>query len=73
MMNPNGDKVDDANDKIPTPTVVKTKDESHGYPLNGIKNNKRTKRMFGYKIKPPQPQAKASKLMNTQIIESNQA
>jgi hypothetical protein len=49
------------------------KDESHGYMLNGMKNNKRTRRIFGYKIKPPQPQAKASKLMNTQIGESNQA
>jgi hypothetical protein len=53
MMNPNEDKVDDVNDKIPTPAVVKRKDESHGYPLNGMKNNKRTRKMFGYKIKPP--------------------
>jgi hypothetical protein len=73
MMNPNEDKVDDVNDKIPTPTVVKRKDESHGYLLNGMKNNKRTKRMFGYKIKPPQPQAEAPKLVNTQTGESNQA
>ena len=73
MINPNGDKVDDANDKIPTPIVVKKKDESHGYLLNGMKNNKKTRRMFGYKIKPPQPQAKAPKLMDTQTRESNQA
>jgi hypothetical protein len=53
MMNPNGDKVDDDNDKIPTSTVVKRKDVSHGYLLNGMKNNKRTRRMFGYNIKPP--------------------
>jgi hypothetical protein len=73
MMNPNGDKVDDVNDKIPTPSVMNKKDESHGYLLNGMKNNKRTRRMFGYKIKPPQLQAKAPKLMNTQTRESNQA
>jgi hypothetical protein len=29
--------------------------------------------MFGYKIKPPQPQAEAPKLVNTQTRESNQA
>jgi hypothetical protein len=73
MMNPNGDKVDDVNDKIPTPSVMNKKDESQGYLLNGMKNNKRTRRMFGYKIKPPQPQANAPKLMNTKTGESNQA
>jgi hypothetical protein len=73
MMNPNGDEVDDVNNKIPTPTVMNKKDESHGYLLNEMKNNKRTRRIFGYKIKPPQPQAKASKLMNTQTRESSQA
>jgi hypothetical protein len=73
MMNPNEDKVDDVNDKIPTPTVVKRKDESHGYLLNGMKNNKRTRRMFGYKIKSPQPQAEAPELVTTQMGESNQA
>jgi hypothetical protein len=72
MMNPNGDKVDDANNKYPTSIVVKRKDESHGYLLNGMKNNKRTRRMFGYNIKPPQPQAKSSKFTNTQMGESNQ-
>jgi hypothetical protein len=73
MMNPKEDKVDDVNDKIPTSIVVKRKDESHRYLLNGIKNNKRTRKMFGYKIKPPQPQAEAPELMNTQTGESNQA
>ena len=73
MMNPNEDKVDDVNDKIPTSTVVKRKDESHRYMLNGMKNNKRTRKMFGYKIKPPQPQAEAPELMNTQTGGSNQA
>jgi hypothetical protein len=38
-----------------------------------MKNNKRTRTMFGFKIKPPQPQAKALKLMNTQTRETNQA
>jgi hypothetical protein len=73
MMNPNEDKVDEVNDKIPTSTVVKRKDESHGYLLNGMKNNKGTRKMFGYKIKLPQPQAEAPELMNTQTGESNQA
>jgi hypothetical protein len=73
MMNPNEDKVDDVNDKIPTLTIMNKKDESHGYLLNRMKNNKRTRRMFGYKIKPPQPQAEAPKLVNTQTGESNQA
>jgi hypothetical protein len=73
MMNPNEDKVDEVNDMIPTPIVVKRKDESHRYLLNGMKNNKRTRKMFGYKIKPSQPQAEAPKLVNTQIGESNQA
>jgi hypothetical protein len=73
MMNLNEDKVDEANDRIPTPAVVKRKDESHRYLLNGMKNNNRTRRMFGYKIKPPQPQAEAPKLVNTQTGESNQA
>jgi hypothetical protein len=73
MMNPNEDKVDEVNDKIPTPTVVKRKDESHRYLLNGMKNNKRTRKMFGYKIKLPQPQAEVPELVNTQTGESNQA
>jgi hypothetical protein len=73
MMNPNEDKVNNVNDKIPTSIVVKRKDESHRYLLNGMKNNKRTRKMFGYKIKPPQPQAEALELMNTQTGESNQA
>jgi hypothetical protein len=73
MMNPNEDKVDEVNDKIPTSTEVKRKDESHRYLLNGMKNNKRTRKMFGYKIKPPQPQAEAPKLVNTQTGEPNQA
>jgi hypothetical protein len=73
MMNPNEDKVDEVNDRIPTPIVVKRKDESHRYQLNGMKNNKRTRKMFGYKIKPPQSQVEAPKLVNTQTGESNQA
>ena len=72
-MNPNEDKVENVNNKIPTPIVVKRKDESHRYLLIGMKNNKRTRKMFGYKIKPPQPQAKAPKLVNTQTGKSNQA
>jgi hypothetical protein len=63
-MNPSEDKVDDVNDKIPTPTVVKWKDESHRYLLNGMKNNKTTRKMFGDKIKPPQPQAEAPVIPN---------
>jgi hypothetical protein len=50
MMNPNEDKVDDVNDKIPTSIVVKRKDESHRYLLNGMKNNKRTRKMFGSRL-----------------------
>jgi hypothetical protein len=73
MRNPSEDKVDEVNNKIPTSTVVKRKDESHRYLLNGMKNNKRARKMFGYKIKPPQPQAEAPKLVNTQTGESNQA
>jgi hypothetical protein len=39
---------------------------------NIVKNNKNRK-MFRYMINPPQPQAKALKLMDTQPGESNQA
>jgi hypothetical protein len=33
---------------------------------------KRNRKMFGYKSSPPQPQAKAPKHMDTQIEESSQ-
>jgi hypothetical protein len=38
-----------------------------------VKNNKRNRKMFGYIISPPQPQAKATKHMDTQTEESSQA
>jgi hypothetical protein len=41
--------------------------------MNGMKNNKRNRKMFGYMISPPQPQAKATKHMDTQTEESSQA
>jgi hypothetical protein len=37
-----------------------------------VKNNKKNRKMFGYMSSPPQPQAKASKHMDTQIEESSQ-
>jgi hypothetical protein len=40
--------------------------------MNGMKNNKRNRKMFGYMISPPQPQAKATKHMDTQTEESSQ-
>jgi hypothetical protein len=73
MMNPNGNEVDDANDNIPTLTTMNEKNESQRYSMNGMKNNKRNRKMFGYMISPPQPQAKATKHMDTQIEESSQA
>ena len=63
-MNPNGNQVNDANDKIPTLTTMNEKNESQRY------NNKRNRKMFGYMISPPQ--AKATKHMDTQIEESSQ-
>jgi hypothetical protein len=41
--------------------------------MNGMKNNKRNRKMFGYMISPPQPQVKAMKHMDTQTEESSQA
>jgi hypothetical protein len=67
MMNPNGNEVNDANDKIPTLTTMNEKNESQRY------NNKRNRKMFGYMISPPQPQAKTTKHMDIQIEESSQA
>jgi hypothetical protein len=40
--------------------------------INIVKNNKRNRIMFGYMSSPPQPQAKASKHMDTQTEESSQ-
>jgi hypothetical protein len=40
--------------------------------INIVKNNKRNRKMFGYMISPPQPQAKALKHMDTQTEESSQ-
>jgi hypothetical protein len=71
MMNPNGNEVNDANDNISTLTTMNEKNESQRY--FGMKNNKRNRKMFGYMISPPQPQAKATKHMDTQIEESSQA
>jgi hypothetical protein len=73
MMNPNGNEVDDANDNIPTLTIMNEKNESQRYLMNGMKNNKRNRKIFGYMISPPQPQAKATKHMDTQTEESSQA
>jgi hypothetical protein len=72
MMNPNGNEVNDANDSIPILTTVNEKNESPRYSMNGMKNNKRNRKMFGYMISSPQPQAKSSKHMDTQIEESSQ-
>jgi hypothetical protein len=73
MMNPNGNEVNGANDNIPTLTTMNEKNESQRYSMNGMKNNKRNRKMFGYMISSPQPQAKATKHMDTQIEESSQA
>ena len=67
MMNPNGNEVNGANDNIPTLTTMNEKNESQRY------NNKRNRKMFGYMISPPQPQAKVMKHMDTQTEESSQA
>jgi hypothetical protein len=72
MMNPNGNEVNDANDKIHILTTMNEKNESQRYLMNGMKNNKRTRKMFGYMISPPQPQEKGTKHMDTQIEESSQ-
>jgi hypothetical protein len=73
MRNPNGNEVNGANDNIPTLTTRNEKNESPRYLMNGMKNNKRNRKMFGYMISPPQPQAKATKHMDTQTEESSQA
>jgi hypothetical protein len=73
MMNPNGNKVNDANDNTPTLTTMNEKNKSERYSMNGMKNNKRNRKMFGYMISPPQPQAKATKHMDTRTEESSQA
>jgi hypothetical protein len=73
MMNPNGNKVNDANANIPTLTTMNEKNESQRYLINGMKNNKRNRKMFGYMISPPQPQAQATKHMDTQTEELSQA
>jgi hypothetical protein len=65
MMNPNGNEVNGANDNIPTLTTMNEKNESQRYSMNGMKNNKRNRKMFGYMISPPQPQAKATKHIDT--------
>jgi hypothetical protein len=70
MMNPNGNEVNGANDNIPTLTTMNEKNESQRFSMNGMKNNKRNRKMFGYMISPPQ--AKAPKHMDTQIEESSQ-
>jgi hypothetical protein len=72
MMNPNGKEVNNANDNIPILTTINEKNESWRYSMNGMKNNKRNRKMFGYMISPPQPQAKAKKYMDTQTEESSQ-
>jgi hypothetical protein len=71
MMNPNGNEVNDANDNIPTLTTMNERNESPRYSMNGMKNNKRNRKMFGYMISPPQ--AKATKYMDIQTEESSQA
>jgi hypothetical protein len=71
MMNPN--EVGDANDNIPTLTTMNEKNESQRYLMNGMKNNKRNRKIFGYMISPPQSQANATKHMDTQTKESSQA
>jgi hypothetical protein len=72
MMNPNGNEVNDANDNIPTLTTTNEKNESPRYSMNGMKNNKRNRKMFGYMIRPPQPQAKVTKHTDSQTEESSQ-
>jgi hypothetical protein len=72
MMNPNGNEVNDANDNIPTLTTMNEKNQSLRYSMNGMKNNKRNRKMFGYMISSSQPQAKAPKHMDTQTEESSQ-
>jgi hypothetical protein len=73
MMSPNGNEVNGANDNIPTLTTMNEKNESPRYSMNGMKNNKRNRKIFGYMISSPQPQAKATKNMDTQTEESSQA
>jgi hypothetical protein len=73
MMNPNGNEVNGANDNIPTLTTMNEKNESPRYSMNGMKNNKRNRKMFGYMIRPPQPQAKVTKHTDSQTEESSQA
>jgi hypothetical protein len=58
MMNPNGNEVNDANDNIPTLTTMNEKNVSQRYLMNGMKNNKRNRKMFGCMISPSQPQEK---------------
>jgi hypothetical protein len=41
--------------------------------INIVKNNKRNRKIFGYMSSPPQPQAKATKHMDTQAEGSSQA
>ena len=72
MMNPNGNEVNDANDNTHTLTTMNEKNKSPRYSMNGMKNNKRHRKMFGYMISPPQPQAKATKHMDTRTEESSQ-
>jgi hypothetical protein len=69
MMNPN--EVGDANDNLPTLTTMNEKNDSQRYLMNGMKINERNRKMFGYMISPPQPQAKAPKHMDTQTEESS--
>ena len=71
MMNPNGNQVNNASDNIPTLTTMNEKNESQRYSMNGMKNNKRNRKMFGYMIS--SPQTKATKHMDTQTEESSQA
>jgi hypothetical protein len=71
MMNPNGNEVNGANDNIPALTTMNERNESPRYSMNGMKNNKRNRKMFGYMISPPQ--AKATKHTDTQTEESSQA
>jgi hypothetical protein len=53
MMNPNGNEVNDATDNIPTLTTMNEKNESPRYSMNGMKNNKMNRKMFGYMISSP--------------------
>jgi hypothetical protein len=71
IMNPNGNEVNDAIDNIPTLTTMNERNESPRYSMNGMKNNKRNRKMFGYMISPPQ--SKATKHMDTQTEGSSQA